>query len=389
MRSSRWAVAEADGDVAIRLAIGPSPRRIELPARDVAPGRGTVLREGADALLLAYGPVMLHEALTAAELLAERGTSVQVVDMPWLNRFDPTGSPSSSPPFEHVFVLEDHAPVGALGDALRRELDGRRVHVFGVEGWPACGTPAEALRAARPRRRLARRSAWPQRSPPRRLVSRRRAGGRLARPARPAADAGLPRVRHRRTAARAARRPADGRSRTATGRARALGEQAGELSALEHIADLMPARVGAGERVRYAASIGFVDDAAGFYPLAIRHEPAARLPRASGCARGTTTGSSTRTAQARCRVGPGSSGRCSAWHFSAASPRAARAPRRDAGGLRRARRRQPADAQRRAVPDRRPPARTPARRLHLELGPHRRQGHHLTVRRTATSSRTT
>jgi len=36
--------------------------------------------------------------------------------------------------------------VGALGDGLRRALDGRTVEVFGVEGWPACGTPEEALR---------------------------------------------------------------------------------------------------------------------------------------------------------------------------------------------------------------------------------------------------
>ena len=45
-----------------------------------------------------------------------------------------------------MFVLEDHAPVGGLGDALRRRL-GREVSVFGVEGWPACGTPTEALHA--------------------------------------------------------------------------------------------------------------------------------------------------------------------------------------------------------------------------------------------------
>jgi hypothetical protein len=49
---------------------------------------------------------------------------------------------------EDVFVLEDHAPVGGLADGLRRALDGRaRVTAFGVEGWPACGTPPEALRA--------------------------------------------------------------------------------------------------------------------------------------------------------------------------------------------------------------------------------------------------
>jgi transketolase len=105
-----------------------------------------VLRDGHDAVLLAYGPVLLHEALLAAELLAEEGVALRVVDMPWLNRFDPEWLATEVEPFENVLVLEDHAPVGGLGDALRRELQGRAVTVFGVEGWPACGTPAEALR---------------------------------------------------------------------------------------------------------------------------------------------------------------------------------------------------------------------------------------------------
>jgi transketolase len=142
----RWAVEEAAENVAIRLAIGPSPRAIELPGGEVVPGRGTVLREGADALLFAYGPVMLHEALSAAEWLEPRGTRVQVVAMPWLNRVDSRWLAELVEPFEEIFVLEDHAPVGALGDSLRRQLAGRPLTVFGVEGWPACGTPVEALR---------------------------------------------------------------------------------------------------------------------------------------------------------------------------------------------------------------------------------------------------
>jgi transketolase len=141
-----WAVADADESVALRLAIGPSPRRIEVPDVTATPGRGTILREGADDVLFAYGPVMLHEALTAAEALATRGTSVQVVNMPWLNVVDSAWLGDLVEPFDEIFVLEDHAPVGALGDFLRRHLDGRRVTVFGVEGWPACGTPSEALR---------------------------------------------------------------------------------------------------------------------------------------------------------------------------------------------------------------------------------------------------
>jgi transketolase len=143
----RWAVEDAEGNVAIRLAIGPSPRRIELPRDELlAVGRGTVLRDGADALLLAYGPVLLHEALTASEELEQRGDlSAAVVGMPWLNRFD-AGWLDELAAYDHVFVLEDHSPVGGLADALRRHVDASRIVAFGVEGWPACGTPHEALR---------------------------------------------------------------------------------------------------------------------------------------------------------------------------------------------------------------------------------------------------
>ncbi len=105
-----------------------------------------MLRDGTDAVLLSYGPVMLHEALLASERLADSGElSLRVVAMPWLNRFDADWLAAEVAPFEHVFVLEDHAPVGGLGDGLRAALPGRAVTVFGVEGWPACGTPEEAL----------------------------------------------------------------------------------------------------------------------------------------------------------------------------------------------------------------------------------------------------
>jgi transketolase len=142
----RWAVEDAEENVAIRLAIGPSPRHIELPAQyELTIGRGTRLREGEDAVLLAYGPVLLHEALVASEHLAEHGIRLAVVNMPWLNRADRDWLTAEIAPYEHVLVLDDHAPQGALGDTLRRVLDDRLVTVYAVEGWPACGTPEEAL----------------------------------------------------------------------------------------------------------------------------------------------------------------------------------------------------------------------------------------------------
>ena len=114
------------------------------------PGVGATLREGADAVIVSYGPVMLHEALTAAELLAADGTEAAVVAMPWLDFVDPGWLTETFTGVRKVLVVEDHAPVGALGDTLRRAFarlpDPPVLDVAGVEGWPACGTPAEALR---------------------------------------------------------------------------------------------------------------------------------------------------------------------------------------------------------------------------------------------------
>jgi transketolase len=87
---------------------------------------------------------MLHEALTASELLDERGIGVEVVNLPWLNRFDADWLGGLRG--DRLFVLEDHSPVGGLGDAVRR-AQARDVVVFGVEGWPSGGTPGEALAA--------------------------------------------------------------------------------------------------------------------------------------------------------------------------------------------------------------------------------------------------
>ncbi|MEW6083523.1 MAG: transketolase C-terminal domain-containing protein [Chloroflexota bacterium] len=150
-----YAVDEAKENVALRFIIGPSPRKIKLPQDyKLTFGRGVSLTEGKDAILFAYGPVMLHEALLAGELLAERGVGLRVVNMPWLNRVDAKWLEEIIKPYELVFVLEDHHPAGALYDHMlevlaasrNHPLAKRRMFRFAVEGWPACGTPQEALK---------------------------------------------------------------------------------------------------------------------------------------------------------------------------------------------------------------------------------------------------
>jgi transketolase len=148
----QYCVGGANRVYMLRLVIGPSPRIITLPEDyHLTLGQGVCLTAGSDAVLFAYGPVMLNEALLAAELLDREGLKLKVVNMPWLNRFDRNWLEAVLERCQRIYVLEDHSPVGALGDAMLNELtaDGllsaRQFRKFGVEGYPACGTPQEAL----------------------------------------------------------------------------------------------------------------------------------------------------------------------------------------------------------------------------------------------------
>jgi transketolase len=147
-----YVVNEASGNCVLRLNIGPSPRVIELPlGYRLKHGVGLTLVDGSDAVLFAYGPVMVNEALVAAELLREKNFHLKVVNMPWLNGADLMWLIDVVGECPAVYVLEDHAKVGGLGDMLLNTFKRERVfetlpfQIFGVVGYPACGTPAEVL----------------------------------------------------------------------------------------------------------------------------------------------------------------------------------------------------------------------------------------------------
>ena len=148
----RWCVKEAEDNCMLRLIISPSPRTISLPEDyEFTFGFGTVLREGSDAVMFGYGPVLLNEALTAAELLEEKGFSLKVVNMPWLNKVDDDWFIDTVGELDRIFVLDNHSPYGGLGDSLLNSLArteglaGKTLTKLAVEDFPACGTPKEAL----------------------------------------------------------------------------------------------------------------------------------------------------------------------------------------------------------------------------------------------------
>ena len=147
-----YLVNETQENGVLRLIIGPSPRSIELPSGyRMIRGQGVALTEGSDAALFAYGPVMVHEALVAAEILEKKGISIKVINMPWLNRIHDQWLESVVEGCSSVYVMDDHSPVYGLGDILLNKLvelrliDKRQFRKLGVRGFPACGRPDEVL----------------------------------------------------------------------------------------------------------------------------------------------------------------------------------------------------------------------------------------------------
>ena len=116
-------------------------------AATAQPGRGTVLREGDDAVLFAYGPVMLHEALTRGRGARARSRAAVVDHAVAEPLRRATGLPSRSSrtrtSSSSRTTRRSARSATRCGGSSHGPLRSRS---FGVEGWPACGTPPEALR---------------------------------------------------------------------------------------------------------------------------------------------------------------------------------------------------------------------------------------------------
>ena len=84
-------------------------------------GRAYVLREGADVTIIACG-VEIREALAAADVLAERGVSAEVIDAFSVKPLDEETILASVAKTGRVVVAEEHSVIGGLGSAVAELL---------------------------------------------------------------------------------------------------------------------------------------------------------------------------------------------------------------------------------------------------------------------------
>lgn len=80
-------------------------------------GKGVLLKEGKDATIIGTGSI-LADALEARKILAERGISVQVINMATIKPLDEECIIQASKETRCILTIEGHSVIGGLGSAV-------------------------------------------------------------------------------------------------------------------------------------------------------------------------------------------------------------------------------------------------------------------------------
>ncbi|MBC2865292.1 transketolase [Streptomyces mexicanus] len=144
--------ADLDGIRYLRTSRGATPV-IYGPDEEFPVGGSKVLRSsGDDRLTIVAAGVTLHEALAAADALAEEDIPVRVIDLYSVKPVDRATLRRAAEDTGCLLTVEDHREEGGLGDAvLDAFLDGRpvpRLVRLAVRTMPGSASPAEQLHAA-------------------------------------------------------------------------------------------------------------------------------------------------------------------------------------------------------------------------------------------------
>jgi transketolase len=146
------AMADHDGIAYIRT-LRPATPVLYAPDEEFEIGGSRVLRssDDDDVALVAAG-ITLHEALAAADLLAEEGIRARVIDLYSIKPLDADTLLAAAEATRRIVTVEDHWPEGGLGDAVAAALvdaeEPPRIVKLAVQGMPGSGKPAELLAAA-------------------------------------------------------------------------------------------------------------------------------------------------------------------------------------------------------------------------------------------------
>lgn len=148
-----WMLNHTDQICYLRLTSIPVSLGFTSPEIDsFTPGQGTIIRDGTDGTILAYGPVMLAEAVAAAQLLEHnQDLKVRVINFPWLNLIDSEWLCEILNDTSYLMTVDNHYLSGGVGERVATTLmenglsGSLAVKRVGINEVPVCGTNEEAL----------------------------------------------------------------------------------------------------------------------------------------------------------------------------------------------------------------------------------------------------
>jgi transketolase len=137
-----------DGPVYLRLTGGMRAPIVYKEDFELIPGKAITLREGSDIAIVATGS-MVHTALTAADLLSDRGIHAAVVDMHTIKPLD-EATLAQHLDKKLLVTLEEHSVIGGLGSAVAEYLaetenSPRQLRLGIPQGYPHSGDYAWML----------------------------------------------------------------------------------------------------------------------------------------------------------------------------------------------------------------------------------------------------
>ena len=146
-------MAELDGISYIRTTRGATPVIYGADEEFPVGGAKVVRSSDDDEVTIVAAGITLHEALKAADALAEEDLSARVIDLYSIKPVDvETLRAAAEATGGRIVTVEDHWPEGGLGEAVLSAFadaeERPKVVKLAVDGMPGSGKPAELLAAA-------------------------------------------------------------------------------------------------------------------------------------------------------------------------------------------------------------------------------------------------
>ncbi|MFW6414474.1 MAG: transketolase [Verrucomicrobiota bacterium] len=141
------AAAQRRGIVYLRLTRAKTPVIYESTEEFEIGGSKTLRADDSDVATIVTAGYTLHEALTACDKLRSEGIAIRLIDLYSIKPLDQGTLEKAARDTGRIMVVEDHYPVGGMGEAVFAALRGHQIKLehLAVATRPGSGTPDEVL----------------------------------------------------------------------------------------------------------------------------------------------------------------------------------------------------------------------------------------------------